>query len=248
MKNTKNKKTRVIVLVIAVVIVAMIAGAVIYLNSYYRSVDVEIYMTSSDTVTVSQLDGGSIFFDGPGTDQAFIFYPGAMVEESAYSPVMFRLAETGIDCFIIKMPAHLAIFGSDKADRILNEYNYDTWYLGGHSLGGAMACAYLAKGNNANKFSAAILFAAYTTKDLSGTGLNVLSLYGSNDKVLNMDNFIKGASLMPARYTVNMIPGGNHAQFGSYGFQKGDGEATISETEQWDITVDRILTFLENCK
>ena len=33
--------------------------------------------------------------------------------------------------------------------------------------------------------------------------------------------------------TVKVIEGGNHCQFGSYSFQKGDGTASISTQQQW---------------
>ena len=47
-------------------------------------------------------------------------------------------------------------------------------------------------------------------------------------------------------YTENVvaIDGGNHAQFGHYGKQKGDPDATISREEQQRIAVDAIEDFL----
>jgi hypothetical protein len=41
-----------------------------------------------------------------------------------------------------------------------------------------------------------------------------------------------------------IIPGGNHAQFGDYGEQRGDPPATIGRGEQQDIAVGAILDFL----
>ncbi len=38
---------------------------------------------------------------------------------------------------------------------------------------------------------------------------------------------------MPAQYQESVIEGGNHAGFGSYGAQSGDGTASISAEEQW---------------
>jgi len=43
---------------------------------------------------------------------------------------------------------------------------------------------------------------------------------------------------MPQDYKEVCIEGGNHAQFGSYGTQKGDGTAAIPAEEQWARTVE----------
>ncbi len=47
-------------------------------------------------------------------------------------------------------------------------------------------------------------------------------------------------------YTENIaaIEGGNHAQFGNYGKQKGDSDAAISWEEQQNIAVEAIRDFL----
>ena len=42
-----------------------------------------------------------------------------------------------------------------------------------------------------------------------------------------------------------IINGGNHACFGNYGEQKGDGKATITKDEQINITVKQIVKFIE---
>ncbi len=81
----------------------------------------EKYLTSSKEVTVTQNDG-ICYFDGPGEDTAFIFYPGAKVEYTAYAPIMYGLAEEGIDCFIVKMPGNLAMLGKNKASNIIENY------------------------------------------------------------------------------------------------------------------------------
>jgi len=41
------------------------------------------------------------------------------------------------------------------------------------------------------------------------------------------------------------IEGGNHAQFGNYGAQKGDGAASISAEEQQNFTADQIDIFID---
>jgi len=175
------------------------------------------------------------FFDGPGSDAAFIFYPGAKVECAAYAPLMSALAEAGIDCFLVDMPFNLAFFGLDRADRVMERYGYARWYLGGHSLGGAMAASYAAK--NLERLDGLALLAAYPTSSLKAEDFTVLSVYGSEDGVLSREKLSAGADYMPEDFTQLEIPGGNHAWFGSYGEQDGDGRAAITHEDQWAATV-----------
>ena len=86
----------------------------------------------------------------------------------------------------------------------------------------------------------AILFAAYPTKALDDD-LLLFSIYGSEDGVLNRSNLSKGRRYAPDRYLEFVIEGVNHAQFGSYGKQKGDGEALISPEDQREQTVSCIV-------
>ena len=44
-----------------------------------------------------------------------------------------------------------------------------------------------------------------------------------------------------------VIPGGNHALFGSYGAQDGDGDAAISPAEQIQFTAETISSFAAKC-
>lgn len=236
----KNKKIRILLLIITIILV--LSGVFfIYVNHYYHSVSVEQYLESTETVTICKIDAGW-FFDGTGTEAAIVFYPGAKVEATAYAPILYELAQEGIDCFLVEMPCNLAIFGINKADKIIEKYEYNQWYMAGHSMGGAMEAAYAEK--NAEKLTGLILLAAYSANELSGTDLKILSVYGSNDGVLNMDKVIKGRELMPSSYEEICIEGGNHAQFGSYGEQSGDNAAAISGDEQVRMTVEYILQFI----
>lgn len=45
-------------------------------------------------------------------------------------------------------------------------------------------------------------------------------------------------------YTKQVIKGGNHAQFGNYGLQKGDGQATISRKAQQQATAQAVRQYL----
>lgn len=242
----KMKRGRKIAAAVIGLILIVMLSAFFYVNDYYHSDEnVNKYLQGNEQVAVSEMEDG-LFVDGPGEEAAVVFYPGAKVEYTAYLPLFYGLAEQGIDCFLIKMPCNLAFFGQNKAEDIMETYEYKHWYLAGHSLGGAMAASYAA--GHPKNLAGLILLAAYPTRDLTGEQLSVLSVYGSEDGVLNMEKLEEGRSLMPAGYTELCIEGGNHAGFGNYGKQKGDGEARISSEEQQEQTVEAITQIIDGKK
>ena len=105
-----------------------------------------------------------------------------------------------------------------------------------------MAAFYVA--GHGEDLEGVILLAAYPTKDLPDK-LSLLTVCGSEDGVLNWKKLEEGAQFAPENYRLAIIEGGNHAQFGSYGVQQGDGSATISGEEQVEITVNLIISFLQ---
>lgn len=128
------------VLAIAVLCIAFLA----YTGQYYHAEESAYTALKSDeSVTVTQTEYGWLF-DGPSETDALIFYPGGKVEETAYAPLLHRLAEQGMDACLVQMSFRLAVFGVNKADRVMERHDYEHWYIGGHSLGGAMAASYAA--------------------------------------------------------------------------------------------------------
>ena len=240
MKKIWNNKKIVLPLLAGVI---LLITALWYVNDYYHTDEnVQEYLQKKDSVSVTEMSDG-LYLDGPGDNAAMIFYPGAKVEYTAYLPLLSDLAEQGIDCFLIKMPCNLAFFGQNKAKKIMDSYEYDHWYLSGHSLGGAMAASYAS--GHLESLNGLVLLAAYPTKSLKSDSFSVLSLYGSEDGVLNMEKMEEGKAYMPVDYAEVCIEGGNHAQFGNYGEQKGDHAADISREEQQAQTVEAILKMME---
>ena len=180
------------------------------------------------------------FFDGPGEDAALIFYPGAKVEAAAYAPLLVQIAESGVDCFLVEMPLHVAFLGINAADRIIEDHAYKNWVLAGHSLGGVAASSYAA--SHRDSVAGLVLLASYPTVELRG--LPVLSIYGDRDEVLNRDSYEKSRVLWPDGAEELVISGGNHAQFGGYGPQRGDGEAAITPEEQQTQTVEAVSDWM----
>lgn len=241
MKKRKSMKTLWIILgSIITVIVAIVIAFSIYVNTYYKSSSkAKEALESSVTVNVSK-EKDYYIFEPEKYETGIIFYPGGKVEAEAYAPLLKKLAENDILCILFKMPFNLAVFDKNKANSVIDKYNVD-WYMSGHSLGGAMASSYTA--NNLDKIKGLILFAAYSTVDLSDTGLDVLSIYGTNDNILNMKKYQENLKNLPSNYKEFVISGANHSGFADYGLQKNDGTASISNDEQINKSVQFIVDF-----
>ena len=115
------------------------------------------------------------------------------------------------------------MLGKDKASDIIGNYNYNEWYIGGHSLGGYVATTYA--NEHRSEVTGVILLAAFAMDDMSDSSLKILSIYGDKDGILSMEKVENGRELMPSTYEEVVIEGGNHSQMGSYGFQKDDNRA-----------------------
>lgn len=242
-KLTPKGRKIIICSVSAVVMIAVIAAACgAYLNSYYRADSDSIDAFSADfTVQGREVADGVIAYEPEKAVAGLIFYPGGLVEYTAYEPLMQACAEKGILCVLLKMPFHLAVLDMNAADGVQAQFpQIEKWYIGGHSLGGAMASSYAAK--HADEFDGVVLLGAYATEDIRS--LNVISLYGSEDKVMNKEKYDEYISNLPADFTEIVIEGGCHAGFGMYGAQDGDGTPAITAAEQIKLTSAAVFDWL----
>ena len=226
----KFQKRKLFLIPLALLVVIGI-GCGIYLGDYYRA----------DAEALSLTDGmaGDLVWAPEDATAGLIFYPGGKVDHAAYAPLMEALADRGILCVVTEMPFHLAVLDIDATAGIQSEYpNVERWYIGGHSLGGSMAAAYL--DSCEEDYEGLILLAAYSTADLQESGLEVLSIYGSEDQVLDWENYGEYRQNLPEDFRELVIDGGCHAGFGMYGAQEGDGVPAITAEEQIAITAGAI--------
>ena len=67
---------------------------------------------------------------------------------------------------------------------------------------------------------------------LNGLNMSAIQITGTQDGVLDRTEWEVARKNLPDDTTYVDIAGGNHGQFGSYGFQKGDNEASLTPAEQ----------------
>lgn len=218
---------------IILLILTILAGAFFwYVSDYYRAEAVALAVMGQDS-GISQQDGLTILSPSYPTDTAIIFYPGAKVEAEAYLSLLDQIRQTGVTCMLVHMPFRMAIFDADAAEEVTARFpEIQHWYIAGHSMGGAMASKFAS--DHPDLVDGLILMGAYIYGDYPEE--NTLTIYGSLNQ--SVEDHID--------YTENIveIQGGNHAQFGNYGPQKGDPPATISAEEQQRQTVEAIAAFL----
>ena len=246
-KVIKIKNRNRVLLGLLLIILIISAGLAAWLLNPYQATEYAVELMDRTTRDVKITDQGWIVFQPTDHEIAtgFIFYPGARVQADAYTPLAYHLAGAGYQVILVPMPANLAILGSNKADQVLATYQeIDNWVIGGHSLGGVMAARY-AK-NNPARISGLILLASYPAEsdDLSTSNLDVLSIYATEDGHATIDQIKQSKDLLPEDTGWVEIKGGNHSQFGYYGFQTGDEQATISRAEQQQQIFSAIDQFL----
>lgn len=228
---------RILFILLGILILIAIVGYTYLARSTYDGVGVDEAMSSAKD------EKNYYSFTHDDARANLVFYPGGLVEPEAYAIFASELSEIGLNVFVMRMPLNLAILKTQAAKEI-DGINDLPFILAGHSLGGASVSIFLEKNEGFADFL--ILLASYpaSSSDLSDYDLSVLSIYGTKDGVLDTKRFEETKSLLPDNTIYEKIEGGNHAYFGNYGKQKGDGTATITQKKQREITIERIEAFL----
>lgn len=240
------KKKIVVFLVIVIGIIGM--GSGIWLSKSYEGCQMaEEALISDDEITVENEAYISFTPRNKEVTKGFIFYPGGGGKAEAYAPICRQIAEQGYEVIIAKMPLNLAVLSPNKADKIISDFdNIDSWSIGGHSLGGVMASKYA---STHEEIKGVALYASYPSDDkLKNSNMEVVSIYGSKDGVINKENLYESKENLPADTIFIEIDGGNHSQFGDYGLQEGDNKAVISGEKQFNITAEYTIELLDKIK
>ncbi len=244
-RRTIHKRAWLVLSVILAVVIVCAAAFAAYVSAYYHADEAAVQaMAPNEAVAVYELADDLTAFVPEEPLAGLIFYPGGKVEHTAYAPLLRACAERGILCVLVRMPCNLAVLNVNGADGIRERFpEIDRWYISGHSLGGAMAASYAAE--HAGELDGLVLLAAYSTEDLTESGLDVCSIYGSEDGVLDKEKYDANRANLPSNAVEFVIDGGCHAGFGCYGPQDGDGTPRISSQEQIKQTVDEIVRMIE---
>ncbi len=204
-------------------------------------------LDSNENVNFTRINNWLVF--SPTSQQpeiGLILYPGGRVDYRAYAPHASSIASSGFSVVIVPMPLNLAFFGLNQADDVMQAFpDITNWIIGGHSLGGAMAAEFVSA--NPDSVDGLVLWASYpaSSNDLSSSDLPIISIFASNDGLATLDDIKSSIKNLPGDTQFIEIKGGNHAGFGWYGDQRGDGKAAISQEDQQKQIVIATIAFLE---
>lgn len=211
---------------LVIVLVLGVGGIVAWSQIGVMAADPEplASVRENPAITVDDADQGIVLAPADGeSDRGLVFIPGAKVDPWAYAAILQGLAEEGVTVVITRPWLNLAFFDPRGLDSFTSAApDVGTWSVGGHSLGGVRACQLAADAD------ALVLFGSYCSTDLSGTGLPVLSLAGSEDGLSTPEKIDAARDQLPDDAEMVEIEGASHASFGDYGPQAGDGTPTIS--------------------
>ncbi len=247
MKKNRNKGCGKRVALIVTLVLILLLGLCIY--RYFTDVHegqgykiAPYYDMDTDDVEIKQ-EKDLIFIDSPSEQKAVIFYPGCKVEYNAYIPFCYELAEKGFDVFIVPVKMNFALFDKAAGQKVMDDHDYDTWILMGHSMGGIAISDFAAA--KADDVDGLVLLGAHGTSDLTDTDIITLVMYGSEDGVVQRKKVEEGRSKLAKEenYHELEIPGANHANWGNYGTQAMDHEATIPQSEQFRIGIEQIVKY-----
>ncbi|SEC54661.1 Alpha/beta hydrolase family protein [Paramicrobacterium humi] len=224
--------------VLLVVIIALAWAHTVHMGE--RSAALEAWR--NDAITISADDARIIMTPANGTThEGLVFVPGARVDPYAYLAKLAGVAENGVTVIITKPVLNIAL--ADQ--RPLSAFTagipgIDRWFVGGHSLGGVRACTLAADADGL------ILFGSYCATDVSATTVPVLSISASNDGLSTSQKIADARHLLPANARFVEIEGANHASFGDYGDQPGDGTATVGDDDVRSQITEAVLAFIED--
>lgn len=208
-------------------------------------------LASDARVTVTAADGYWSFTPQAPATVGLIFFPGALVDPVAYAPLVHAIADAGYSAILVQVPRRGAFGGADgpevyaRARTAAAAAPVRRWVVAGHSRGGVIACHVVRDGFPG--LAGAVLLGTSHPRDfsLAASTIPMTRVYGTRDTVADVEKLERTRDNLPPSARIVRIDGGNHSQFGYYGFQPGDWPATISREAQQAIIRQAILEALE---
>ena len=235
-----------------------LAGTIVFviwsLVAYRASASARVALLPDSAVAVAHADGVWSFVPRRPTSAgiaALVFFPGALVDPVAYAPLVHAAAAAGFPAYIVELPRRGAFGGADdsaleqRLDRLLAASSTPRrWVIAGHSRGAVVASRIAAERRTG--FMGLVLIGSTHPRDvdLSTLAVPVTKMVGTRDGLATRSAVEANRAKLPAATRWVWIEGGNHSQFGWYGFQPGDRRATIAAASQRATMVQAVIDAL----
>jgi pimeloyl-ACP methyl ester carboxylesterase len=223
----------------------------------YRASDEAKKALAGDTlVKVTRGDAHWLFTPWRHTDPqtvGLLFFPGALVDPAAYASLAREIAREGYPVLLVELPRRAA-FGGANGGEVLARARMalgtapavTQWVVAGHSKGAVVAARLVREGGPF--VGGLVIVGSSHPRDFSLAELTipVIKIVGTRDCVADLEKSERNRHLLPARTRWVVIQGGNHSQFGRYGFQPGDCFATIDRDRQQQLTIEAIVEAMQH--
>ena len=222
------------------------------LLAYRASGDARAALQSDGRVAVAHSGSHWSFDPAAPSPAGLIFFAGALVSPVAYAPLARGIAEAGFPVLLVELPRRGAFGGADGPEvfararaAAASRPNVSRWVVAGHSRGGVVAAQVVRDGFPG--LAGAVLIGTTHPRDFSiaSTQVPMTQVFGTRDTIADVEKLDRTRANLPPSTRIIPIDGGNHSQFGHYGFQPGDWPATISRDAQQAITRRAVLDALE---
>ena len=237
----KRKVFKYIISITIILIIFSVVGVLIWTSNTYKPSE-EVFILVDNSEYQKEDDFYVFKPKNESNGKGVVIYPGALVEPLSYSYIANELSKEGYLVAIPDVKLNLSITENNKADEFISKNKeIKEWYVAGHSMGGVSAAFYAEE--NQNIVDGIIFLGSYPAKstDLSDNKQKVLSIYAENDGLTSIDDIEESKKNLPEDSVFIEIPGGNHANFGIYGDQKGDNKAEITTKDQQDKIIKAII-------
>lgn len=224
--------------------------------AYRANADAQAALASDEQISVHYDDGVWSFVPAHGDAArrhaaALVFFPGALVDPVAYAPLLRAVAAGGYRAYLVEIPRRAAFGGADSPELearlsrvVTGATSPARWVAAGHSKGGVVASTVASQQRPG--FSGLVLIGTSHPRDvdLSRLTVPVTKIVGTHDGLASRAEVEGNRGKLPLSTRWEWIEGGNHSQFGWYGFQPGDRWAHIDAAAQRDLMIRRVLDLL----
>jgi len=256
--NAPMKRGRIWPLIRKVWITVGLGAAAIFIGwsllAYRASGAAKDAWQSGNGVSVVD-DGDGIRHMTPAAANAsgahLIFFPGALVDPRAYGPLLRAVVNAGFPVTLVELPRRAAFGGAEslelerRVERALGGAGDAAHVVvGGHSRGGVVASAVAARHGTAIGGLVLIGTSHPRDVDLSTLQIPVRKIVGTRDGLASRAEVEANAALLPPQTKWTWIEGGNHSQFGWYGFQPLDHRPRINAAEQRAQMIEQVIALM----
>jgi pimeloyl-ACP methyl ester carboxylesterase len=226
------------------------------LVAYRASATARLALQPDSVVTIRHDNGIWSFVPRRPPDTrvpALVFFPGALVDPVAYAPLVRAAATAGYPAYLVELPRRGAFGGAEApalARRIEQLFGAAgtprQWVVAGHSRGAVVASQIAAERRRG--FMGLVLIGSSHPRDVDLSALPVLvtKIVGTRDGLATRAEVESNRAKLPAATRWVWVEGGNHSQFGWYGFQPGDRPATIDAKIQRATMVEAVIEALRH--